>query len=88
MEYRAKTESLKFREPSPELWVHRVGPVVFSVARENPFCTCRINGISLLEARLASRNHSTDPNELSPQDEWKAMFQCSLFGSLAQKASL
>ena len=46
------------------------------------------DGISLLEARLASRNHSTDPNELSPQDKWKAMFQCSLFGSLAQKASL
>lgn len=37
------------------------------------------------EARLSSRDHDFDPNGLSPRHQWRALFQCSIFGALFQK---
>lgn len=37
------------------------------------------------EARLGSRDHDFDANGLPPRDQWRALFQCSIFGALFQK---
>ena len=38
------------------------------------------------EARLEARDHDIDPNDLLPEDLWRAMFQCSMFGVLFRKS--
>lgn len=40
-------------------------------------------GIS--EARLTARDHNLDANLLASTEQWKALFQCSIFGALFQK---
>lgn len=42
-------------------------------------------GKDVSEARLLMRDHDFDPNELPPQDRWKAMFCSSIFASLSRK---
>ncbi len=49
-----------------------------------PSALVEFQGMDLLEARLAARNHEFDPNELEHSQRWKALFQCSMFVSLSQ----
>lgn len=39
----------------------------------------------LAAARLNMRDHAFDPNGFPPQDQWKAMFRSSIFGSLSER---
>ena len=37
------------------------------------------------KARLLSRDHNFDPNKLSDENKWKALFCCTIFGSLSKR---
>lgn len=50
-----------------------------------PSALVEFEGMNLLEARLAARNHEIDPNQLGPLEGWKALFQCSMFASLSRR---
>ena len=43
-------------------------------------------GKTIDEARLSVRNHHFDANSLPLADQWRALFQCSIFGALFQKS--
>lgn len=43
-------------------------------------------GKTIDEARLSVRDHNFDPNSLASREQWRALFQCSLFGALFQKS--
>lgn len=44
------------------------------------------SGLTLREARIQSRDHALNPNDLQLEDEWRALFQCSIFGFLARNS--
>lgn len=43
-------------------------------------------GNSIGEARLSVRDHNFDANSLATTEQWRALFQCSIFGALFQKS--
>lgn len=53
--------------------------------REPPGVAFLDNPGELSVAREAARDHSWDPNDLSPVDSWQALFRCSIFGVLASR---
>ena len=42
-------------------------------------------GKTIDEARLSVRDHNFDANSLAVTEQWRALFQCSIFGALFQK---
>jgi 2-polyprenyl-3-methyl-5-hydroxy-6-metoxy-1,4-benzoquinol methylase len=58
---------------------------VWSQWHSTPPVIAEIEGdLTLREARKVVRDHSFNPNVMNPEDSWRALFQCSMFGNLFQ----
>lgn len=74
LSYGAEIAPYGFREVKQAYsqW-HRVPPAIGNKSQD------------LAAARLNMRDHAFDPNGFAPQDQWKAMFRSSIFGSLSER---
>jgi len=61
-----------------------VGQAFSQWHRQPPIQLSR-SGFDLRGARGMPRDHDWDPNSLPPEISWRALFQCSIFGSLSRR---